>query len=1133
MPVNRASSPPSVYYAEGSGLRLTGDAITLDGGYKRALDAPRPSRSGPRATPSSRAVGRSMVFETPSPWRWRITLSLSIVVGLTLAIVLGGASYRSAKYPPIPPEAMLVTDGASDAAPAERTAAMPTYDPARMARTAFVSDTDPESVLTMKDHLAELDAVFPLWFTFTGSDASIRTSINASVLEFLRARAVLILPRIANLDSRDRWTGASLSGYLSKPENRTSLSRMIVDTLEKHRFPGVNLDFEELRVAARADYTAFVTELSGLLRARHLSLTIDVPMRHEAYDHHALGAAADALVVMAYDAHNAKGSSGPVASEEWFRSGIERILREVPRDKVVVSLGQYAYDWNLTADTSESLGYGDALERAQQVAALPRFDEASRNSRYTYTDSNGNQHDVWLLDALSLWNQLRFLAGHQVYGVSLWRLGLEDTAVWSFYGHDLGEADPSVLGRLPAGDAASPVRAGTGELLKVTAAPQEGTRRVELDDAGTVRSASYERFPQGHTVQLFGHSDQPKLALTFDDGPDPAYTEQVLEVLRRHRVTATFFVTGAKAREFPQIVVRTAAEGHHIGLHTYYHPDTAVVSASRLQIELEQSQRLIRALTGKNTWLFRRPYSVTSEPTGTRELDNLLAVTQQRYVVVNSDIDSKDYENPGVETIISTTLTQVQEERSNIVLMHDGGDRAQTVAALDALIPQLKEMGCRFVTVADLMDVPVDTVMPSLTVEETLIGWYDKFWDGSTAGGWQVFAALVALVTVVTVLRMLVLGFFVLLSAMARRSYEPLDETHLVTVLIPAYNEEDVIAKTLEGVLNSGRRGLEVLVIDDGSTDATGQIAAEFVASHPNVRLITKPNGGKASALNLGFTEATAECVVTIDADTMVLPETINRLVAPLGDPQVDAVCGNIRVGNARSWLTRFQAIEYITGQNFDRRGFDPMNAIVVVPGATGAWRRSRVLEVGGYSDQTLTEDADLTFSLLANGARIIYAPDAIALTEAPETVGMLYKQRFRWGYGAYQCLWKHRRSFFKGRLGWITLPNMLLLQVLLPLVSPLIDLTLIAALVTGRLQAVLPWLVFMVAIDLLASVLAFVLDRAPMRLLWLLIPQRFCYRYFMYALTAKYLIAIMGGRRHGWNKLERRNTVPGLATAE
>ena len=261
-------------------------------------------------------------------------------------------------------------------------------------------------------------------------------------------------------------------------------------------------------------------------------------------------------------------------------------------------------------------------------------------------------------------------------------------------------------------------------------------------------------------------------------------------------------------------------------------------------------------------------------------------------------------------------------------------------------------------------------------------------------------------------------------------------------------------------------------------------------------------------------------------ADTVVAPEAIRRMVAHFVDPRVTAVCGNVEVGNVRSMLTAFQAIEYVTSQNFDRRAFAALNCIAVVPGALGAWRREAVLRVGGYGDDTLVEDADLTLSVLRAGGVITYEAGAIARTEAPESLGALWKQRLRWTLGTYQCLAKHRAALGTGTLGWIAMPNALVFQVLFPLLSPIGDLALLLSLGRGHLSAVASGYLGFLLLDLVASIFAFILDRKPLSWLPLLLVQRFSYRQFLYLVALRAMLGAVAGTRHGWRKLERTGTV-------
>ena len=208
--------------------------------------------------------------------------------------------------------------------------------------------------------------------------------------------------------------------------------------------------------------------------------------------------------------------------------------------------------------------------------------------------------------------------------------------------------------------------------------------------------------------------------------------------------------------------------------------------------------------------------------------------------------------------------------------------------------------------------------------------------------------------------------------------------------------------------------------------------------------------------------------------------------------------------------MTAFQEVEYVTGQNYDRRAFDALQCITVVPGATGAWRKQKVIEIGGYSSDTLVEDADLTLTMLEHGGRIVYAPDARSVTEAPETVSALFKQRFRWSYGTFQCFWKHRGTFGRGPLGIIALPNMIFSQVIFNILSPIGDVVLIFSLFFGDMQMIATAYLMFFVMDMAATGTAYALDKRSIRHAWVIVIQRFFYRQFMYFVTFKSLLAAL-----------------------
>jgi cellulose synthase/poly-beta-1,6-N-acetylglucosamine synthase-like glycosyltransferase len=362
-----------------------------------------------------------------------------------------------------------------------------------------------------------------------------------------------------------------------------------------------------------------------------------------------------------------------------------------------------------------------------------------------------------------------------------------------------------------------------------------------------------------------------------------------------------------------------------------------------------------------------------------------------------------------------------------------------------------------------------------------------------------------------------------------------------VTVLVPAHNEESVIVQTVTSVLASDFPNLHIIVVDDGSTDRTGELLDTNFGDEPRVHIIHQVNRGKSAALSNAMTHVHTEIVVTIDADTEIEPDAISKLVRHFSDPKLGAVAGNVKVGNRSRWLTRWQALEYITSQNMEKRAFDLLNCITVVPGALGAWRKEAIAAAGGITADTVAEDADLTIAIRRLGWRIGYDEEAIAWTEAPETAGQLIRQRFRWTFGTLQAFWKHSDTLFRpkfGTLGWVALPNIFVFQLALPLISPVIDLMFFGSLLLWALgqkvahlpqiwttadveRSVLFFLGFLI-IDILTCAIAFFLE--PHEDWSLLIPvllQRFYYRQLMYVVLFRSVKEAISGRPVGWRGVE------------
>ena len=620
-----------------------------------------------------------------------------------------------------------------------------------------------------------------------------------------------------------------------------------------------------------------------------------------------------------------------------------------------------------------------------------------------------------------------------------------------------------------------------------------------------------------------------RVALTFDDGPDPRWTPKIAAILRREHVPATFFVIGSDAARRPDLVRLLVRDGNELGNHTFTH--VALSNGPRWQsrLQLDLSEAAIAGITGHYTRLVRPPYSATPDAVTLRDERDLAELAGRRYFIVLANYDSEDWTRPGVAKIVHNASPPGRT--GGIVMLHDGGgNRSETVAAVARLIPFLRARGFRFVTVSNLAGLPRSTIEPTVPAWERRRG---RIFAAAVRFGFLLvrvllFAVgLVGLLFAARVVLVLSLAFYQR-RATKRRTPSP-PYLPPVVVIVPAYNEAVGIERAIRSLAASDYPDFEVVVVDDGSTDDTAAIVERLALER--VRLLRKPNGGKASALNAGIEASSAPVVVMVDGDTIFEPEALRRLIQPLADPTVGAVSGNTKVGNRRGLLGRWQHIEYVTGFNLDRRMYEVLQCTPTVPGAIGAFRRDALQEVGGVSGDTLAEDTDLTLAIGRTGRRVVYAEDARAWTEAPSSLGDLWRQRYRWSYGTMQAVWKHKRALLtrdprERRIGRLALPYMILFQILLPIAAPLVDLFALYGLLFGNAIPVLGfWLGFNALQVLLASV-AFRMDKEPLGPLWALPLQQFVYRQLMYLVIIESTVSALAGVRAHWRHLTRTGEV-------
>lgn len=1016
----------------------------------------------------------------------------------------------------------------------------------------FYVNWDDSSYHSLKSHLAQLDWVVPQWIRLQSGGEAV-SEIDPHDLQMIRRQRpdIPILPMIHN--SNDGvWDVPALANALADRVSRRRVIDFLTQFVEANDFQGVCVDFEHAPAASQPNLLLFMQELRLRFQSYNWLVTMIAPFDDPAWDYRAYAATTDYLMLAAHDEHWARDDPGSVCGQSWFEATLAERMRELDGAKTIVCIGAYGYDWSPGGEPT-GMTFQDAMLKARDSKTRIVFDPMTRNPYFYYEDEGGAQHTVWFLDAVTAFNQIRLSRAFHPAGFALWRLGSEDPSLWAVFGNaQLDMEAPEASENLrEIGYAYDVDLRGMGEILQVEAEPEAGRRAVDVDTSrGLITDERYTAIPSTYVIHRTSYS--PGLVvLTFDDGPDPRWTPRILDILKREEVPAAFFIIGQNGLSHPALVKRIAAEGHDIGNHTYLHQNSSGVSEPIIDLELNLTQRLIESITGRSTRLFRSPYSNDTEPDTIDGIKIIHRAERLGYVTIGSRVDPKDWTLPGAEELVKRVINGVThpdpDVHGQVVLLHDsGGDRSQTVEALPRLIQELRARGYRFVTVSELAGLTQDQTMPPARPEHRLFTMANRITFYSLANiGWGIHWLFIFGIAL-GLARIFFLGAIALLQKLRRRrpitTAEPREP--FVSIIVPAYNEERVIAQTVRSLLSSDYPNFEVIVVDDGSSDRTREVAREHFGDEPRVQLLTQPNLGKAEALNVGWRRARGEIIVALDADTIFMPATIGALVRRFDDPQVGAVAGNAKVGNRINMVTRWQALEYVTAQNLDRRAFTKLNCVFIVSGAVGAWRRDLLELLGGFSSDTLAEDQDLTIRVRKSGYRVEYAEDAVAWTEAPDTVRTLARQRLRWSFGTLQCMWKHRDALFRrryGALGFVAMPNVWIFQIFFPLISPLIDLTIVWTLFIALLErlgqpaeyasanlnrALFSYLLFF-AVDLLASAFAFLLEkREQWSLLWRLFLQRFCYRQVMFYVIIKSTLMALRGVNVGWGKIERKATV-------
>ena len=1002
--------------------------------------------------------------------------------------------------------------------------------PGNEVRLAFYTNGDPYSFASLELHAGQITHVCPEWMTVINGMGDLQVDADARLPKLAASKGIALMPLLTNLVG-DTWQPEAIENLAHGPQNRQErFISNVLSVLRNAKAAGVVVDWEQIDPAYKQDIAGFIDKFADALHYddKELWLCIQPGQELDYIDFENLSDNVDRFVAMLFDETSDIDPPGPLGSRSWFEGWLHVLLEGSDTKQWIIALGSYGYDWTIGEKKAELITFPEAMSRANNAKVESAEIKAPSYNPYFYFEDGDKEHAVWFLDVVTFLNELREVRDQKAGGFALYRLGSEDPAIWDALGvprdFKIDKQTRQSLEILEGTDTITDV--GDGEIVTVDESRSDGRRNLAVDPEGYL-AGKYLKFPEFPTLYHQGAGGEHQVAITFDDGPDPRWTPQILDILKAANVKAAFFLVGVNAERYPGLVRRIVNEGHEIGNHTYYHPNLALCWPEHVRLELNATQLLLETITGRATTLFRPPYAADTSPSQLSELTPLQIAQDLNYLVVLENIDPQDWAKPGADIILQRVKQQRRD--GSIVLLHDaGGNRSQTVAALPRILEWLHTRGDTVVPLSTLLGTTRDAVMPPLTgagqpVARIVSSTGFRIYHATE----EFFWAFMIVATGLVVVRTLVV---IWLASRFRRKVRA-DFAESISIVMAAYNEGRVIAETLRALLASDYKGeIEVIVVDDGSRDETASQVKRVAHVDPRIRLLQQENRGKARALQRGLAAVHHGIVVFIDGDTQCQRDTLPRLLGPFADERVGAVSGHAKVGNLRTFIARCQALEYTCGFNLDRRAYNRWNCITVVPGAISAIRKGAIEQAGGLSLQTLAGDTDLTLSLHKHRQRIVYVPDAIAWTEAPESVRTLARQRFRWAYGTLQCLWKHRDMMFNWNyraLGWFSLPSIWFFQIILVAVTPMVDLFLLASLPFGAWRAVMPFVITFLAMDVILATLACILEREPILRAWRILPMRLIYRPMLSYCIWKAILRAVKGAWVSWGKLERTASVP------
>ncbi len=840
----------------------------------------------------------------------------------------------------------------------------------------------------------------------------------------------------------------------------------------------------------------------------------------------------------------------PIYRSDQDRGSLNSLISKINSSKFYINFPTFSKDIHYTnegvVNYEQKISYSKIFDIIKSKNLPIKTDQASKTPYVDYTDEDGNFRKVWIGDSSLTFNQMydisTILPDSGFEGYSFSNTGLEDQTIWNMIKADTFKDKLDVITNKFIPDTFVE-NEGKGVVAELKSETQFGIRSFDVI-GGTVVNQKWEKIPQRSKVTRKGFQDKT-ISLTFDDGPDPKYTPAILDVLKKYNIKATFFVIGKQVIEYPDIAKRIVDEGHIIANHTYSHPKLNNLQSVTIDNEITSTDEIVSELLNVKSNYFRTPYNDIFGFNSESDLVVLREVNKYSKFVVEDDVDSKDWLLKDKNAIISKVFGTIDTQGGSVMLFHDGGgNRESTVEALPSIIEGLNTRGYSIKSLNDLAGITVNSNISAQNPEYIQQQVSVTIWEFLLRG----LGSFIVFSIVIGLFRYALICFLLLKRVLFKSKFDTSGFSPGVSIIVPCFNEELVIVKSIKSLLNSTYKNIEVVVVDDGSTDNSYAKLVLAFGNNPQVRLFRVANGGKSKAINFGVEKASNEFIISVDADTLFTTKTVGSLMRHFKDPNVGAVAGNIHIGNSKNNLTRSQQLEYCIMQNVDKDGFASVNSVIVVPGAIGAWRKPVILGAGGLHHDNLAEDTDLTLRVLQQGWKVNFEPEAICITECPENYSSLIKQRSRWQLGMLQVIFKNNSLIFNpsfGFTGLFSLPSMVAHYIFSIMYPFMIFSALfytgyyVAEVYNGGLTLGLT-LFFENKIFLFFTILYFVLDLIKIAIalfrektipnkysLITIIPYYlFIYQNILSILTFWSVIRAIKGKRAGWGHLKRSGNV-------